>query len=165
MLFFREDFGHSENGILNFFEDYSRAIYKFRFYYSEPYALLKNDPEMLDLYRPRCEKLIGQLRIVFENWIETGIMPVFDVAVMTAFPGAIAATVPVSAETIATFSFELFQVTPTAELSFVATAAVSVDDFPGVSESVSGVTVTPVTFALSVTSTKYASLLTGVLPL
>jgi len=80
MLFFREDFGHSENGILNFFEDYSRAIYKFRFYYSEPYALLKNDPEMLDLYRPRCEKLIGQLRVVFENWIETGIMEQTDEA-------------------------------------------------------------------------------------
>ncbi len=78
MLFFREDFGHSENGILNFFEDYLNKIYQYRFFYAEPYALLKNDPEMLEIYKPRCDKLINQLKTVFDNWIATGIIEEID---------------------------------------------------------------------------------------
>ncbi|MEA4922310.1 MAG: TetR/AcrR family transcriptional regulator [Eubacteriaceae bacterium] len=74
MLFYREDFGHSENGILNFFDDYSKVIYKYRFFFAEVFALLKNDPILLDLYRPRCKKLLDQLMKVMNSWEETGIM-------------------------------------------------------------------------------------------
>lgn len=74
MLFYREDFGHSENGILNFFNDYSRAVFKFRFYYAETFVLLKNDPVMMDLYQARAEKLHAQLIKVMGSWEETEII-------------------------------------------------------------------------------------------
>lgn len=74
MLFYREDFGHSENGILNFFTDYSKSIYKYRFYYAEVFVLLKNDPIMKELYISRFNKLRNQLLSVMKSWEETGIM-------------------------------------------------------------------------------------------
>lgn len=80
MLFYREDFGHSENGILNFFDDYSKAIYKYRFFYAEAFALLHNDPIMTDLYKDRCEKLKAQMAKVMISWEETGIMKEISVA-------------------------------------------------------------------------------------
>jgi AcrR family transcriptional regulator len=92
MLFFREDFGHSENGILNFFMDYSRAIYKFRFYYAEVFVLLKNDPIMLDLYK------------VMDSWEETGIMNPLSVAEKKILAGNLWITVQTWTNFVATMN-------------------------------------------------------------
>lgn len=73
MLFQREDFRHSENGILNFFDAYAKSIYKYRFYYTEIYSLLNNDEIMYKAYKERYINLINQLELVFSSWEETGI--------------------------------------------------------------------------------------------
>ncbi|MEE3362062.1 MAG: TetR/AcrR family transcriptional regulator [Anaerovoracaceae bacterium] len=74
MLFMREDLSHSENGILKFFKDYTKAIYRYRFFYAETYAMLITDPELLEIYNPRCENLKERLMTAVDSWVETGII-------------------------------------------------------------------------------------------
>ncbi|MGI6203808.1 MAG: TetR/AcrR family transcriptional regulator [Anaerovoracaceae bacterium] len=74
ILFMREDLSHSENGILKFFEDYTKAVYRYRFFYAETYALLRTDPDLLEIYNPRCANLQERLMVAVDSWVETGII-------------------------------------------------------------------------------------------
>ncbi|MEG0157218.1 MAG: TetR/AcrR family transcriptional regulator, partial [Anaerovoracaceae bacterium] len=73
-IFAREDLLHSENGILNAFSDYAKLVFSYRFFYAEGFILLRNDPEMMKIYKPRCQKLFALLNEIFTSWEETGII-------------------------------------------------------------------------------------------
>ena len=73
-IFSREDFGHSENGILNLFNDYLNVMNTYRFFYMELYALLHNDPDLKTIYVEHFNKIKERMYVVFDAWTEIGIM-------------------------------------------------------------------------------------------
>ncbi|MEG0829463.1 MAG: TetR/AcrR family transcriptional regulator [Anaerovoracaceae bacterium] len=73
-LFYGDGIENSPVAIVEFFLGLARHTYSYRFFYLDLPALAQNDPQLWDLYRTRAEKVMERIDIVFDRWVELGIM-------------------------------------------------------------------------------------------
>lgn len=74
LLFQKENLKKTEEGLMEFFLHLVDYTYSFRFFYLELPTILDNDPELRKMYRTRAIRLMKQIDLLFQNWVENGIM-------------------------------------------------------------------------------------------
>lgn len=60
-LFFDEEVGRTEKGILNFFNAFAEYVNNYMFFYAEFYIIMKNDPILCEKYRERYKNLMSRM--------------------------------------------------------------------------------------------------------
>lgn len=64
----------SESGIIEYFSRIGKCMYRYRFFFSELYSLLVNDPELKAMYRERAKRIGEVFQEIPNTWIAVGIM-------------------------------------------------------------------------------------------
>ncbi|MDR3364593.1 MAG: TetR/AcrR family transcriptional regulator [Clostridiales Family XIII bacterium] len=64
----------SESGIIRYFNGLAQLIYKYRFFYTEMYALVRNDPDLHVIFHKRARAVARVLAEQVGTWIAVGIM-------------------------------------------------------------------------------------------
>ena len=76
-LFWDQEAKKTEDGITQFYNKLGWLQKHYSFFYLELSVLVRNDPELLEIYRKRSEEVIKRFSSVFDYWVSVGIMKAF----------------------------------------------------------------------------------------